>query len=197
MTGAWPGWLVAPLMYIACSPNASAERDTTAVAGGPAPQQAPAPQATPRTEAASCLSAWPTQVRLAGTVRAEHRFGPPGYGETPDKDRRVEILVLHLAQPIDVCADSTTGDAHAPVRDVREVQLTGTLDPERVKWMTGATLRVFGTLQRRAWGSDYTDVLIRVDSIPGLQVRPQQTAFRALARSSITTVLVARRDGRT
>jgi hypothetical protein len=63
--------------------------------------------------------------------------------------------------------------------------------------MTGTTLRVFGTLQRRAWGSDYTDVLIRVDSIPGLQAAPQQTAFRGVARSSITTVLVARREVRT
>jgi hypothetical protein len=185
------------VFLLSCDAPSRAGGDTTTVASGPATRPAPAPQARPSTNIMPCVSTWPTAVRLTGVVRAEQRFGPRGYGETPDKDRKVEILVLHLAQNIDVCADSTRGDAHPAVNGVRELQLTGTLDPDRVKRMTGTTLRVFGTLQRRAWGSDYTDVLIRVDSIPGLQAAPQQTAFRGVARSSITTVLVARREVRT
>lgn len=198
MPATWGGarWLLA-LVLASCDTDRRADRDPTVADRGPAPQQAPVPQTQSSTKAASCVSTWPAPVRLTGVVREEPRFGPPGYGETPDKDRKVEILVLHLAQPIDVCADSTTGDAHAAVKGVRALQLTGALDPDRVKRMTGSALRVFGTLQRRAWGSDYTDVLIRVDSIPGLQAAPQQTAFRGVARSSLATVLVTRREVRT
>jgi hypothetical protein len=100
----------------------------------------------------------------------QQKFGPPGYGETPARDERVTILILRLEHGIDVCADSTASDPRRVVRDARELQLTGRVDPARLHSYRGKKLTVFGSLYRKAWGTDYTDVLIRVDSIPELRL---------------------------
>jgi hypothetical protein len=66
-------------------------------------------------------------VRLEGTLIERREFGPPGYGETPAKDKRLKVLILKLPHPITI--DPLT-DAKAKgsmslgtVEHVREVQL--------------------------------------------------------------------------
>lgn len=172
MTQRWLLLLLACTYGTGCDASPRAADDMTATRG-PAPSRALALRQSSESDSVACVSPWPAQVRLSGVVREEQRYGPPGYGETPTKDERVSVLVMQLAKPIDVCADTTPGDAHPVITGVRVLQLTGKLDPASVRRLAGSTLHVFGTLQRRAWGSDYTDVLIRVDSIPGL-VTPAQ-----------------------
>lgn len=138
---------------------------------GPLSERQQGARATEPPPAASpdqCTPLWPAQVELRGTVRKEKRFGPPGYGEDSVQDERVTILVLELDRPINVCADTSRDFPRPAVAGVTQVQMTGRLDPERVSRSTGLKLTVYGTLTRRARGSDYTEVLIRVDSIPGL-----------------------------
>jgi len=113
---------------------------------------------------ASCVPATSSRLRLSGIVREEHRLGPPRYGETPKRDQKITILVLALPQPIDVCADTTSDTPHPAVRWIRDLQITSHLDPEKLRAHFGREITV--------WGTDYTQVLIRVDSIPGLYAAP-------------------------
>src|SRR5258708_6462662 len=54
-----------------------------------------------------CLPVQPSKLWLSGTLKQEVRLGPPGYGETPERDEKDTILVLHLDAPVRVCADNT------------------------------------------------------------------------------------------
>jgi hypothetical protein len=121
---------------------------------------------------ARCAPLWPTRLILYGVVEESHRLGPPGYGETPEIDEKLTIFLLQLDQPIDVCADTTGGQAGVGVRDVRTLQLTGRLDQGVIKQHLDEPLSVFGTLSPKEWGTDFTDIILHVDSIPAL--RPQQ-----------------------
>jgi hypothetical protein len=136
----------------------------------------PSPSENAASKRDSCLLPWPSPMKLSGRVRREERFGPPGYGENPRTDERVTIYLLDLRMPVDVCADTTRDAAHPAVRGVGRLQLTGRLDPNELQNDVGRSLTVFGSLNFRAWGSDYTEVLIHVDSVPGTRVVvPQST----------------------
>jgi hypothetical protein len=124
----------------------------------------------------TCVTAARGRVRLTGVLREEHRLGPPGYGETPRQDQKITILVLQLPNAIDVCADTSTDDPRPAVRAIRELQITGRLDPSRLRVSSGREITVYGSLYRQAWGTDYTQVLIRVDSIPGVYAAPRPRA---------------------
>lgn len=110
------------------------------------------------------------QVSLVGRLRSEEKWGPPGYGETPDQDRRVTIYVLELDRPEVVCADPALEQNSRGESRVSRLQVTGRVDPEKLEASVGRRLTVWGALVHQAWGSDYTPVLIRVDSIPELRI---------------------------
>ena len=63
-------------------------------------------------------------VELTGTIRREPFFGPPGYGDTPDQDRRETALILRLEPPICVTMEPASP---CPKRNiVHEIQLVWT-----------------------------------------------------------------------
>lgn len=66
-------------------------------------------------------------IRLEGRLTERKVYGPPGYGETPTKDKQTTILVLKLPYPITVepSADAKQKNSPSldPVRNVHEVQL--------------------------------------------------------------------------
>ena len=125
-----------------------------------------------------CLPLWPTTLRLSGIVEVENRLGPPGYGETPAKDEKVTIFVLRLRAPVDVCAETSSVAPQPEVKGVRIIRLTGHVDPARLRRQVGLRLEVDGTLDHGARGMDFTQVLIRVDSIPGERRVPRRSAQR-------------------
>lgn len=154
---------------IACSDAARDERDLElAHPKAAAAHEAPVGLVLPDT--GDCLPPWPAAVRLSGVVKTETRLGPPGYGETPSRDKKVTIFVLHLSTPVDVCADTTSGVLHPALDRVAAMQLTGRLDPVELKKEDGLRLSVDGTLHRQTWGTDFTEVIVRVDSILGVKV---------------------------
>jgi hypothetical protein len=59
----------------------------------------------PRTHA-TCAHYGPEVVRLTGHLSIDKEYGPPGYGETPAKDEKLHVAILHLTHPLDVCGDS-------------------------------------------------------------------------------------------
>lgn len=72
---------------------------------------------------AQCLPYSPHEVELRGRVATSERFGPPNYGENPESDARLQILVLHLDHPISTCADSASEVNSEAIEGVREIQL--------------------------------------------------------------------------
>src|SRR3989338_2775801 len=45
-------------------------------------------------------------VELTGRVVSQEQYGPPNYGENPETDAKVRILVLRLSAPIELRADT-------------------------------------------------------------------------------------------
>jgi hypothetical protein len=167
------GAVIVSQALIACSDASRDERDLELAH----PRVAAAREATVGLvvpDTGDCLPPWPATVRLSGVVNTETRLGPPGYGETPSRDKKITIFVLHLSTAVDVCPDTTSGVLHPALDGVVAMQLTGRLDPVAMKRENGLRLTVDGTLHRQTWGTDFTEVLVRVDSILGRKaVRPR------------------------
>ena len=141
--------------------------------------QAPPPAAMPPVSVpvgGHCEALPGTPLRLVGIVKQEQRFGPPGYGETPKEDERLTIYVLRLERPFDVCALDVHTDPSHTIHHVTAMELTGKADPDRLARTVGGTLTVFGTLNYQSGSHDFTEVILRVDSIPQLRTaRPPRS----------------------
>lgn len=70
----------------------------------------------------SCKQMAPTVVSLSGHVYVESKYGPPGFGETPDRDSRIVGTILKLGHAIHVCADSNSSP-NPGLEPVHEVEL--------------------------------------------------------------------------
>jgi len=57
-------------------------------------------------------------VRLEGTLSERKEYGPPGYGETPAKDKRETIFVLKLSSPVSV-QPAANAEASGPGEECR------------------------------------------------------------------------------
>jgi len=118
---------------------------------------------------ASDESAWltyePTVVDLTGQLGSELHYGPPNYGEDPDHDAKVEVLVLTLTSPVAVRGDVSGPLNRRTVENIKKVQLIfGTAKtPDRT--LMGERVRVRGTLSEAESGHHYTDVVLSVRGI--------------------------------
>src|SRR5436853_736893 len=77
-----------PVLLIAGAVGAS-----ETVAQNPVPSVAP------------CLHYEPHVVRVTGKLVTEPHYGPPNFGETPDEDQKLAVLVLLLSHAVDVCGN--------------------------------------------------------------------------------------------
>lgn len=119
---------------------------------------------TGRSSTPECPSE-PQPVQLMGRLVSEERFGPPGYGETPDRDARVEIYVLALDQPRDICPETDPSRRREWLVDVDRIQVTGPRSATELKRYVGARVAVTGILDRAVWGGDFTPVVMRASHI--------------------------------
>lgn len=103
-----------------------------------------------------------TQVVLDGPLAREVHLGPPGYGETPARDRRDTITVVMLKHDLVLCADpdarSDTAAVHA-----RRIQLMGKGPSVNAHWGFDAT--VYGRVGAAVFGFQFTPVIVYVDSV--------------------------------
>jgi hypothetical protein len=162
------------MAFLACS--SSAEMRATRDLDAPATRNVQSAAGDEADHQETCIPLWPARVRLSGTIAEELKYGPPGYGENPKTDRRLHILVLRLKEPVDVCADTSRVAPQALVRRVQSIQLTEQVSENVLRRHLGVFVEVFGTLRRRVWPNDFTEALIRVDSIPALQLRFHKSA---------------------
>jgi len=67
-----------------------------------------------------CVQMAPIFVSLSGRVYIESKYGPPGFGETPNRDLRLVSAILKLDHTIYVCSDSNSSSTpgHEPVREI-------------------------------------------------------------------------------
>jgi hypothetical protein len=158
------------------------ERDLTLL---PSDSAAGVPRTRSLPSRPDCVSQAPQHVSLRGTVQREVRLGPPGYGETPARDRRDTILVLVAARAVPVCSDpEIDSEAPAIIRAGR-LQLVGRLDPRR--YAVGDTVVVYGRFGQASYGWHYTPVVLYVDSIPAGRSSPR-SGKRSSASGSVAPV---------
>jgi hypothetical protein len=65
----------------------------------------------------------PEIVRLSGTVVCEDHFGPPGWGEDPETDRKLVAQILVLDKPIDVIGNPEDEIDTTTYHNVKRIQL--------------------------------------------------------------------------
>ena len=128
-----------------------------------------------------CLRQMPARVVARGRLRKEVHLGPPGYGETPQRDERDTIVVLVLPRSIPVCAVPHRGDTVAVVH-ASALQLV--YAPRNVLDHMGEEFTVYGRLEEAVWGWHFTNVVLHVDSIPDLPGKPSPQAARTLSSSA-------------
>lgn len=119
----------------------------------------------PDTVLRECTSLWPAKVQFSGVLRTEKEFGPPGYGETPERDQRLTIYILHLFVPETICGGFDGNVERPEMKGVRQLQLVGRVDRDFLERNLGNRIQVWGTLSHRTWASDFTSIILRADSV--------------------------------
>ena len=168
--------VVALLLALSCGARRSEKPKDLALAPRPA---APGGSMQPSLDSVNCVALWPKLVRLRGTLSREIHLGPPGYGETPTRDRKDSIVVLTIPSAVRICGDSGTTGSSASVATDR-FQVTGhareALDHE------GEQVTVYGSLTPAVWGWHYLKIILEADSIPDLHMTSRR---RTTTMSSI------------
>lgn len=103
---------------------------------------------------------------IEGTLITRLHYGPPGYGEDPDKDEKEYPFILLLDDPIKVIAEDTD-TINSSTSDVSEIQLVlkGSFYVDMAKQYKNKHIKVQGTLFSAFTGHHHTEVLIVVDEI--------------------------------
>jgi len=110
-------------------------------------------------------------VKLEGTLSERVFYGPPGFGETPDKDAREKVFVLTLEQPITAVPiedAETKGSSSLSIhRNVRAVQLFifPSAKREQARMLIGKTVVAIGTLDEATAPSEHLEVSMRVEAL--------------------------------
>ncbi|HEY6785025.1 MAG TPA: hypothetical protein VI159_08730 [Gemmatimonadales bacterium] len=110
-------------------------------------------------------------MRLRGQMSIEQRLGPPGFGETPGKDAKLSIVLLHLEVPLDTCAASFSDAQEPDVRGLTVMQIKGNVDPEVARRMSGKVVDAYGWLDPGTGSNDFTRIVLWADSISALTFR--------------------------
>jgi hypothetical protein len=91
-------------------------------------------------------------------------YGPPGFGETPKKDRRIVDYILVLDKKIDIRAS----EYNDPAKGVSEIQLFLPYDNNPLAKESGR-VEVRGTLEEASTAAAIRDYTLTVYSLRFLQ----------------------------
>ena len=116
-------------------------------------------------------------VTLRGTLVRKVKHGPPGFGQSPSRDRKEAIYVLKLSAPISV---RPLDDAKAkgspnldPADHVQEIQVFLEDGAKALKALSGKEVSATGTLNNAIAPSQYTKVWI--DAVHVVETRAPQS----------------------
>jgi hypothetical protein len=109
-----------------------------------------------------CLPYEPETVVLTGTVQRVLAYGPPNFGETPDRDAKEIFYSLQLTAPICVAGGDDPDQPAEPA--IRQMQIAFINLPFD-RTLPGHRVRIIGTLFHAMTGHHHTKVLISPDRI--------------------------------
>lgn len=110
----------------------------------------------------------PSISKVEGKLTVRMFYGPPGYGENPETDKKLYPYVVQLYDPIDVIA-SEDDDLHsADHLGINEVQVIPINDQQTktLNQYANKAIVVEGTLSEAVLGhAHHTDVVLEIESI--------------------------------
>ena len=109
-----------------------------------------------------CLSFEPRTVELRGRLSIQQKYGPPNYGEDSATDQKVQVPILVLDHPVNVCGDSTSQVNSESVHDVKEIQLVLPDGAHAYDRLMNQSVVVTGTLSAAVSGHHYTPVVLTI-----------------------------------
>ncbi|MEQ9298520.1 MAG: DUF4431 domain-containing protein [Cyclobacteriaceae bacterium] len=107
----------------------------------------------------------PAVSEIEGTLIKKSFYGPPNYGETPDKDMIEDVLILELEHSINVHQtkkDLEEGDANHTIFNVNSIQLHTFTHKIDLKPYLNERIKLSGTLWAAQTGHHFTPVLMTV-----------------------------------
>jgi hypothetical protein len=108
----------------------------------------------------------PKKSMIEGELITAMHYGPPGYGENPETDKKVYPYILILDEPIEVIGDKAIDPMQVDYSDVSEIQLAvGYDDYEKIDQLVGKIIKVEGSLFYAHTGHHHRDVLMHVDKL--------------------------------
>jgi hypothetical protein len=147
-----------------------AQNSSKNVSAKPAEQSRFAQNPHTKSAAESVLKFDTPGIELEGTLTERMFYGPPGFGETPEKDSQDRVLVLQLKKPITVEPVKNAGSKNSlgleTVRHVLLVQLFFDRGHQsQARKLLGKKIRVEGTLDEAVAPRQYTNVTMSVIAI--------------------------------
>lgn len=109
----------------------------------------------------------PERVSLYGALTMDVKFGPPGYGESPEIDMKATVYILRLVNEITVGTKNSLSDVNTDIfPDTVEVQLVVMdSDYSNLKKFLGQHVHVSGSLEQGISSGDFLPVIFVVESI--------------------------------
>ncbi len=114
----------------------------------------------------SWLSYFPSVVRLRGKLITVTKYGKPTYGESPEKDEKLEVPILILPTPVRVTARPESTANNETITNITFVQLI--FPPEAhvdFRKHIDQTIVAAGTLSVGSRIGQFTDVVLTVKAI--------------------------------
>ncbi len=112
------------------------------------------------------LSYFPSVVRLRGKLTTVTKYGKPTYGESPEKDEKLEVPILILPTPVRVKARPESTANNETITNISFVQLI--FPPEAhvdFRKYIDQTIVAAGTLSVGSRSGQFTDVVLTVKAI--------------------------------
>jgi hypothetical protein len=111
------------------------------------------------------LSYEPAVVALEGRLTVVWKCGPPNYGENPNTDAKVRVLILVLSRPANVRGNRQDALNTESVEGIKRIQLNPFNLNTPYKQFIGTKVLVNGTLFHAHTGHHYTKVVMDIHSL--------------------------------
>ncbi|MCP5467823.1 MAG: DUF4431 domain-containing protein [Deltaproteobacteria bacterium] len=119
----------------------------------------------PQSKTENWLSYEPTEIALQGKLKSVEKYGAPNYGESPQTDKKVKILLLKLKTPIQVKGDPQSASNQESFTDIKEIQVLCSDKAQQCQELQDKNVSVTGSLFQAVSGHHYTKVILNLKSI--------------------------------
>lgn len=113
------------------------------------------------------------RISLEGTIRLLHGFGPPGYGETPNRDARVTYWAIETSRPVKAIPAQTDFDC-VPTKRMKlffpRLELQPVMKLPTAKWKD-QRVTIRGENHCADTAGEMTSVYMDVNSIEAAKAR--------------------------